>query len=248
MPDPDLIAVASIVLLLAGAVKGFVGLGLPTMSLALLTLKYDARTAVALILVPMLFSNIWQFWRGPDMAGCLRRHWRFAVVLFFCVAATVWLTQSAPDRILRTVLGIFTLVFCVMSWRDVVPAIAPHRLRGFELLCAATAGLVGGLTAAWASPLVIFLTGLRLERDDFVQALGLLIAVGSLALFATYPAVGHVTAQDIALSSCLLVPTLIGFAAGEHLRLKSDPKKFKPVFLMAFFLLGINLIAGALFA
>lgn len=247
MPDPFLIVFASAVLLIAGGVKGFIGLGMPTVALALLTLSLEARSAVALILAPMLFSNIWQFWRGPDMVGCLRQHWRFAVVLIFFVAVTVWLTQSAPDRFLRIVLGLFILVFCLFSWRDAVPVIPANRLRVFEFISATIAGLLGGLTAAWAPPLAIYLTSLRLEREDFVQALGLLITAGSISLFIAYPAVGHVTGPDIVFSFWLLLPTLAGFAVGEKLRMRTDPQKFKTIFLMGFSLLGVNLLLGSLF-
>ena len=242
MPDVSLIAFASAVLLLAGTVKGFIGLGMPTVALALLTLQLDARSAVTLILVPMLLVNIWQYWRGPDMIGCLRQHWRYAVILGVVVAVTVWLSRSAPDHILRIVLGFFILVFCFLSWRNMVPPIPPRRVRLFEALSALIAGLVGGLTAAWAPPLAMYLTGLRLERDDFVQALGFLIAAGSIAIFIMYPAVGHSSGVDLAVSTFLLIPTLSGFAVGERLRHRTDPERFRRYFLIAFALLGTNLL------
>lgn len=245
MTDLTLIAFAGAVLLLAGAVKGFIGLGMPTVALAMLTLRLDARTAVTLIIVPMLMSNLWQFWRGPDMARCARRHWRYALVLILCVAVTVWLSQSAPDRLLRGVLGVLVIGFCYLSWRDMVPRIPAHRLRAYEFLSAGAAGLVGGLTAAWAAPLAMYLTGLRLDRDDFVQALGFLITAGSLSILASFIAVGHSSPHSLVISSLLILPTLIGFALGERLRHRTDPALFKRVFLIGFALLGVNLLLGA---
>ena len=246
MHDISLIAFASVVLLLAGAVKGFIGLGMPTIALVLLTFQLDARSAVALILIPMLLSNVWQFWRGPDMLGCARRHWRYATILTLTVASSVWLSQSAPDRVLRAVLGILVLVFCLFSWRDMVPPIPSHRVRLFEVVSALVAGLVGGLTAAWAPPLAMYLTGLRLERDAFVQALGFLISAGSVSVLAMFIVVGHSSAPDLAVSVFLLVPTLIGFSAGEWLRNRTNPDQFKVFFLGAFSMLGANLLLGTL--
>ncbi|MEO0744633.1 MAG: sulfite exporter TauE/SafE family protein [Pseudomonadota bacterium] len=247
MPDPSLIAFASAVLLLAGTVKGFIGLGMPTVALTLLTLQVDARSAVTLIVIPMLLSNVWQFWRGPDMAGCVRQHWRYAAILILCVAATVWFSQSAPDRFLRAVLGAFVLAFCFFSWRNMVPPIPAHRVRLFEGISAVVAGLVGGLTAAWAPPLAMYLTGLQLDRDAFVQALGFLITAGSISIFVMFIAVGHSTAPQLAVSGFLLIPTLIGFSVGERLRHRSDPEQFKKYFLGAFSVLGANLLVGTLF-
>ncbi|WP_299701210.1 sulfite exporter TauE/SafE family protein [uncultured Tateyamaria sp.] len=246
MPDLSLIAFASAVLLLAGTVKGFIGLGMPTVALTLLTFHLDTRSAVSLVVVPMLLSNVWQFWRGPDMAGCVKQHWRYAAILILFVAATVWFSQSAPDTFLRATLGVFVLAFCFLSWRNMVPPIPAHRARLFEGLSAVVAGLIGGLTAAWAPPLVMYLTGLRLDRDAFVQALGFLISAGSVSIFIMFVAVGHSSAPDLAVSTFLLIPALIGFSVGERLRHRTNPEQFRTLFLAAFSVLGANLVLGAL--
>ncbi|GGX39075.1 membrane protein [Tateyamaria omphalii] len=246
MPDLSLIAFASAVLLLAGTVKGFIGLGMPTVALTLLTFQLDTRSAVSLVVVPMLLSNVWQFWRGPDMLGCAKQHWRYAAILILFVAATVWFSQSAPDALLRAALGVFVLAFCFFSWRNMVPPIPPHRVRLFEGLSAIVAGLIGGLTAAWAPPLAMYLTGLRLDRDAFVQALGFLITAGSVSIFVMFIAVGHSSGPDLAISTFLLIPALLGFSVGEHLRHRTDPEKFRVLFLGAFSILGANLVLGTL--
>ena len=46
--------------LFAGMVKGIIGLGLPTISLALLTIATNLPAAMGLLLVPSLVTNIWQ--------------------------------------------------------------------------------------------------------------------------------------------------------------------------------------------
>ena len=44
--------------LIAGTVKGVIGLGLPTVSLALLTVAIDLPSAMALILAPALVTDL----------------------------------------------------------------------------------------------------------------------------------------------------------------------------------------------
>lgn len=247
MHELSLILFSSGVLLLAGTIKGFLGLGMPTVALAFLTLQLDTRSAIALLLVPVLVTNIWQFWRGPDLWGCFREHWRFAVVLILFVAVTVWLSESAPDTFLRAMLGVIILVFCFMSWRDFVPPIPPNSVRTFEVGSATIAGIIGGLTAVWFPPLAMYLTGRRLERDALVQALGFLIAAGSISLLVAYPAVGHVTANDFILSTFLLLPALLGFSIGELLRMRTENERFRTIFMVAFSVFGLNLLLGSLF-
>jgi len=46
--------------LLAGAIKGVIGLGLPSVSLAILTVAIDLESAMVLLLAPSLVTNFWQ--------------------------------------------------------------------------------------------------------------------------------------------------------------------------------------------
>ncbi|HEX4329959.1 MAG TPA: sulfite exporter TauE/SafE family protein, partial [Burkholderiales bacterium] len=53
-------ALVAAVFLLAGLVKGVIGLGLPTLSMALLALWMPPVEAAALLIVPSLVTNLWQ--------------------------------------------------------------------------------------------------------------------------------------------------------------------------------------------
>ena len=60
MVDPGLLFGVVFAFCIAGFVKGMVGLGLPTVSLGLLSLFVDLPTAMALLVMPSLLTNIWQ--------------------------------------------------------------------------------------------------------------------------------------------------------------------------------------------
>ena len=61
-PMFDIAVLAPVPCFSAGAVKGVIGLGLPTVSLALLTLALDLPTAMALLLVPSLSPIYGRAW------------------------------------------------------------------------------------------------------------------------------------------------------------------------------------------
>jgi uncharacterized protein len=67
------------VLLVAGLVKGLVGLGLPTITIALTSLVLPLPEAMALVAFPTIFSNIWQASVGGRFRAILRRQWPLIV-------------------------------------------------------------------------------------------------------------------------------------------------------------------------
>ncbi len=74
MPDSLLIMIAS-AFLLAGFVKGAIGLGLPTVSMGLLAVTMPPGQAIAIVIVPAIVTNIWQTFGGPYLRDIMRRLW-----------------------------------------------------------------------------------------------------------------------------------------------------------------------------
>ena len=59
--------------LLAGFVKGTLGLGLPTVSMGLLAVTMPPGQAIAIVIVPAIVTNIWQTFVGPYLRDILKR-------------------------------------------------------------------------------------------------------------------------------------------------------------------------------
>lgn len=57
-------------LLLAGAVKGVIGLGLPTIAMGLLGLAMAPSQAAALLILPSTVTNLWQLASGGICVDC----------------------------------------------------------------------------------------------------------------------------------------------------------------------------------
>src|SRR3954471_20590958 len=69
------VLVVTAVFLLAGFVKGVIGLGLPTVVVGLLGAVMPPSEAAALLVLPSLVTNVWQLVAGPDIRSLLRRLW-----------------------------------------------------------------------------------------------------------------------------------------------------------------------------
>src|ERR1043165_8230730 len=90
MFDSLLILIAA-AFLLAGFIKGVIGLGLPTVSMGLLAVTMPPSQAIAIVIVPAIVTNIWQTFGGPYLRDICRRLWP----LLTGTAAGIWLNAGS---------------------------------------------------------------------------------------------------------------------------------------------------------
>src|SRR5262245_28065033 len=79
------LAAVTLTFVVAGFVKGVIGLGLPTVAMGLLAVVMTPAQAAALLVAPSLLTNVWQA-MGPELAPLTRRLW--PMLLGICVG--VW--------------------------------------------------------------------------------------------------------------------------------------------------------------
>jgi uncharacterized membrane protein YfcA len=63
-------ALVLLTFLLAGTVKGVIGMGLPTVAMGLLGVMMLPSQAAALLLIPSTLTNLWQLATGGIWADC----------------------------------------------------------------------------------------------------------------------------------------------------------------------------------
>ncbi|MBK1698135.1 sulfite exporter TauE/SafE family protein [Rhodovibrio salinarum] len=245
MTDPDLLLVAVLVFVCAGIVKGLVGLGMPTIGLAALTLASDLHTAMALVLVPAFASNARQALRGGQARTILRRLWPYliAAVALVPLGATA-LTRVDMD-LLSGLLGLLLVVYAgsaLAGWR---PVLARRHERWTAPLVGGINGILTGMTGAFLVPCVIYLQAIQLPRDQLIQAMGILFLSATITLGLTLGG-NHLLSTDLALLSVLaVIPAFAGMRLGEGLRRRLSEARFRQVLLTALLLVGLYLMARA---
>lgn len=227
--------------LLAGFVKGVVGLGLPTVAMGLLSLTLPPSQAAALLVVPSLVTNVWQLAAGPAFGALLGRLWP---MMGGITAGTLFgslLLGGMQGHWAEKALGGMLMLYAglgLASFRFRVPAGAEPWAAP---LTGVATGVVTGLTGVFIIPAVPYLQALGLEKDDLVQALGLSFTVSTLALAAGLAGTGAFATGDATASLLALAPSLLGMAAGQWARRRMRPDLFRTCFFAGLLLLGGHL-------
>src|SRR5271156_1193858 len=116
MPSEHLpLIVATLTFLLAGLVKGVIGLGLPTVSMGLLSVVMPPAKAASLLIVPSFVTNVWQLAAGPSFGRLARRLWpMLAGVMVGSLAGTGFLTGSHAGQA-AVALGLLLMLYAVLG-------------------------------------------------------------------------------------------------------------------------------------
>ena len=244
---PDLLPLAIAAFLIAGTVKGALGIGLPVTALGILALFVDPRIAVSLAILPILAANVWQTLRMGDTIGAIRRYWLWMAAMGFVLIFTISLLRATPVHVIEAMLGIMILIFALTNLTIDIPRIPDRYDRISQAIAGAASGVFGGMTGLWGPPLFIYLTARRIDKDEFVRATGILLLLGGLPVAFGYWRAGYLP-PIVALNSLLLIiPTLAGFYIGEQIRRRIDSERFRTATLFAFLLIGLNLLRAAIF-
>ena len=168
--------------LLAGLVKGVVGLGLPTLAMALLALAMPPAQAAALLILPSLVTNVWQMRPWPTLAPMTRRLWPMQAGVVVGTLGGAWLLGAPAGAWAMQALGAAVLVYGLWGLSGArVSQVPAGAERVLGPLVGAVTGLVTAATGVFVIPAVPYLQALGLSRDELVQTMGLSFTVSTVA-------------------------------------------------------------------
>jgi uncharacterized protein len=230
---------------LAGFVKGVIGLGLPTVAMGLLAVVMTPAQAAALLVAPSFLTNVWQA-MGPELAPLTRRLW--PMLLGICVG--VWagggLLTADGGAQASIGLGAVLALYGLLGLTSVEFSV-PTRLEPWlSPLIGAVTGVVTAATGVYMIPSAPYLQAIGLQKNDLVQALGLAFTVSTVALAASLVRDGALQISVAGASLLALAPALLGMVLGQWVRARIRPETFRVCFFVGSLLLGAYLMLRSL--
>jgi uncharacterized membrane protein YfcA len=227
--------------LLAGFVKGVIGLGLPTVSIGLLGLLMTPAQAAAILVVPSLVTNIWQAAVGGELLALARRLW--PVLAGICIgtfigAALLPHDDSGQATIWLGLALVLYAAFGLVKGHFAVPERAEIWLG---LLVGLATGAITVATGIFVMPGTPYIQSLKFDRDKMVQALGLSFTVSTITLALALVYGGQVRTSLAWPSIVALAAALVGMWLGQLMRGKVKPETFRLYFFIGLLLLGAHL-------
>jgi len=191
-----IILVALCTYFIAGSIKGMFGIGFPTAAIALTATIVDARTAIAYVIIPMCVLNAWQIYRSGHLFDVVRNNWRMVLSMLLAIGIFSVASADIPIRWLTFFVGLITGLFALVSLLRAPPEIPDKYNHMAQWIAGTVSGAIGGIAGIWAPPIIAYLSARRVERDVFIQTVGVLLFVGSLVLLVGYTRAGLINSDN----------------------------------------------------
>lgn len=237
-----LVLYVAAVFVVAGAVKGITGLGLPTVGVSLLGLAMPPAAAAALLVLPSLATNVAQC-AGPHARSLLRR---FGLLWLFIAIGCLFTPMPTIGRSVGFARMGLALLLIVYGLWGLARARLPHP-GAWEKRLSPFVGYASGVmtvaTGVFMIPVSPYLQSLRLDKDEMVQALGITFTICTLGL-AVRLGMDRVPLLQFGLSGIVaLAGAFAGMALGTRVRRRWDQQTFTRAMFAVFIALGVLMIA-----
>lgn len=237
--DPITIVIVMAALVVAGTVKGAIGIGLPAVAMSILPLFIEPALGVALLSLPIVVTNIQQIVTGERWRQVVAEYWVAGAFTFgttFIVSQTL---PHIPSDIVGGIVGITLILFAVAALFKVDFPVT--KAAGWQAAFGIASGIAGGLSAVKA-PVMIYCAALKTPREEFVISAGFLFFMGGLGLVSGLSLASVFTLSLLPLSVGAVVATVVGFQLGAVIRKRINAELFRKLLLGLMLLIGLRMV------
>ncbi|WP_420549763.1 sulfite exporter TauE/SafE family protein [Curvivirga sp.] len=229
------------IFLLAGSIKGAIGIGLPTTAMSLMLLVFEPAIALGLVILPIVITNGQQYFTTPNKRETAKKYLPFAAWSMLSIFLVSFFALEYSVDYLRLIIAITILLFCLSQFFKIRLHFVETHDRLSQAIFGIIAGICGGLTSIWAPPIMIYTLSKGVTKEEFIAAAGFLIFVTSWPLLGGLTSAGIMNGGVFWISLICVGACTIGFMLGARIRKYINEKTFRYILLTFFTIAGLRL-------
>ena len=244
---PGLIALLAVSLAIAGLLKGVIGVGMPIVAFPMLSMLVDVQTAVMLLSMPLVLSNIPQALEGGLVGPTL---WSLLPVLVGMVPGLgigVAVLLHVDPAAAKIAAGLSVILVAALTLLAPKLQIKPLMIGPVGLGAGFCGGLLGGIAAASGPLVFMFLLAKGLSGKAFTKEASMFLVVSSALLASVLATSQKFDWRDVLISTLATAPVAAGMLAGQKLRDAVPADAFKTLVVVVVLLSGAQLVWEGMF-
>jgi len=245
-PIPELLLFVATVYLATGVVKGVIGMGLPLITLPLLAPAIGPITAMALLTLPAILTNLWQAVTSGHFREALRRFWVCYLFAMVGIAIGVAFLTRMPRDAVTVILGAIVVLASLNQLFPLRITVPPALERKLMAPLGLISGLLGGVSMMFGPLVALYLVTIRLSKDEFVGVIGLFYFLSAVPFTVGLIIGGRFGMPELTGSVAATILVIAGMALGQVIRKFVPQEIFRRTILILLILIGLNVIRKGL--
>jgi uncharacterized protein len=243
----DTIVLITLSFFAGGLSKGAVGIGLPLVSLPFIAVLLPPLQAIALLVVPVISTNIFQVFHKGLFLTMARRYWSLILTIAITAILASRLIVTVNNEALLIAIGFIIAIIGLMRVIRLPVGIPDRHEIWLNPLIGVISGLVGSVSNLFGPPVFAYLSMRGMAKDNFIVVIAMVFLVGAIPLHSNLFLLGVTTPEILILSALATIPVVVGMTLGTWLRARFSQAMFEKILVIVIIVAGLNLIRRGLF-
>jgi len=232
--------------IVAGIAKGAIGMGMPPIAIGLMSFAVPLESAIAIMVVPTMVTNVWQAIYGGGLRPLMRRFGSMAATAMIGILAVGYLLSDLGSPGTAGWVGVLLVLYSLIALTPYRPRVPRRAEPWANPLIGLASGAVAGSTGVAAVPFLPYMQSLDMDRHELVQALGIMFVfiTGMLAVSLALHGAYHLTTSVAGIAA--IAPTMVGVWLGQHARRRLSAETFRRIFIFGMLGVGLQLARALL--
>ncbi len=240
--------IALLTFAIAGIIKGAIGSGVPVVVVPVLTMLYDVKLAIAVLVAPNLFSNALQVWQYRQHLLPLRFLLSFAVAGGAGIVLGTWGLVALSPTLLSLGVAAAILLYLIIKLAKRTATLPFTVAKRIVLPVGLLAGVLQGAAGMSAPASVTFLNAMRLERPVFIGSISVFFVAITLVQIPALLSAGILTWERSLYSLAALLVILAAMPLGGRLGKRLPHRWYDRLIMCLLATIAIKIVVDALMA
>ncbi len=224
-------------------IKGSLGLGFSTICLAILANVIELKTAISIVVLPSLLSNLIVMLQAGNLRISLQRFYLLIICSLPGMLIGLQALRAEDNRLSIQVLGAVLVVYGIWGWFNHRFEIRRALEKPLNPLIGVLTGTINGATGSQIFPVMPYLLSLNVSKDVLVQTINLSFTLNSMVMLLFLISIDRLDTGSILNYSLGIIPVAIGVWLGGKLRNRIPEQGFKRLVMLLIVVLGAVLLS-----
>jgi len=236
---PWVIAWCFFALTCGGLIKGALGVGTPLLTVPMMAQVLPPQMAIAIMAIPVVVANIWQFARAERSTAVMARFWPTFVAILVGTWIGVKILATIDEKTLMYLVGLAVIFFAILQGSRFRLHLPDRLVRPAGVFFGGASGLIGGVSSFFGPMLITYLISIRgLSKNQFVSSISFLYVSAVVPWTLMLIVYGILDQRMLVYSAFATLPIVLGLMIGQRIRKHISDDRFR------YLIIGILVISA----